>query len=223
MFSRSVSALRVRPWSGTLNPIKRIPQRQRDRRVCRARIHTVTLYTVCVMPAHLCGEAFRDIFAELSTLRQYCGENSIAISCVIVRLSICVCLKRPEGGMRWGGGGPHPNDSIVWTGRKHKSNLFHWQRKERTSPSFLQLSFSPVPPPPHPHPTLPLSSCSSHFPPSLLHPTLHPCMLTHLPHQPHCDGFVLLLCSVWQGNPRLEWGRGPTPSERRGVAGWMPR
>lgn len=41
-------------------------------------------------------------------------------------------------------GGSYPNGNIAWTGRKHKSNLFDWKRKERTSPSFLRLSFSRV-------------------------------------------------------------------------------
>lgn len=56
-----------------------------------------------------------------------------------------------------GGGGAHPNDGIAWTGRKHKSNLFHWQRKESAPPSpsssFLFLPCSHPPPPSSNSPT----------------------------------------------------------------------
>lgn len=159
---------------------------------------------------------WQDGSCGLSTLIQYSGENSVAISYIFCKFG------GPWSEAR--GGGSIPNDSLAWTGCKHKSNLFHWHRKERSPlPSSSFLFFSPTLPP---HPALPLSSCSSHFPPSV-HPTLHPCMPALLPLLlllwPQCDGFVLLLRSVWQGNPRLEWGRGPTPSEHWGVALWMPK
>lgn len=144
----------------------------------------------------------------VTTPSQYCGETSVAISCVIVRLSICVCLKRPEEG-----GGGHPNDRAL-TGCKHLSNLFYLQRKEKPPSPIPPAFFFPVPPP---HRILPLSSCSSHFP-----PTLHPCMVTHLPHQLQC-WLCFIVVQHLAGKPRLEWGRGLTLSEHWGVAVWMPR
>lgn len=54
-------------------------------------------------------------------------------------------------------------------------------------------------------PILPLSSCSSHFPPSLIPPCTPACTSTS-PFFLQCGAFVLLLCSIWQGTPH------PTPT-----------
>lgn len=97
-----------------------------------------------------------------------------------------VCLKRPSGG---GGGGL----TLTLTIEKHKSNLFYWQRKERTPPP---LPFFLVLPPRH-HPSSPTQQLFL----SLSAPPLQAV--------PEYDGFVLLLCSVRQGNPpRLDCMQG---------------
>ena len=52
-----------------------------------------------------------------------------------------LCTPKETRGWGRGWGGPHPNDGIAWTGRKHKSNLFHWQRKESAPPFLLPPAF----------------------------------------------------------------------------------
>lgn len=134
-------------------------------------------------------------------------ESSRAISCV----AMCYGC--------WGWGGWVFTLTIETLQATDIKVIYFTHREKRGTPSLIPtLPFFLSP-----RPTLPLSSCSSHFPPSL-RPTRHPpspCSSTpppHHHHQPQCDGFVLLLCSVWQGNPRLEWGKGPAPFCRPGCS-----
>lgn len=147
---------------------------------------------VCVV------QLFRDW--TLHTEPILCREQ-YSYKLVIVRLSICVCLKRPEGGS-------HPNDSIAWTGRKHKSNLFHWKRKEFPPPPSSSFLFLPCPPPSSNSPTQQLFLSLSALPP--------PCTPACSPTGPSV--MALFYCCAAFGRETPVWsGQGVRPPLNAGV------
>lgn len=113
--------------------------------------------------------------------------------------------RRRRGG---GEGHPHSNDRDL-TGRKHKSNLFYWQRKERTPPSF----FSRSSPRHHPNsPTQQLFLSLSALPPT--HPAAPHARLSSPPSSP----WVWWLCFIV-----VQRSAGKPPSGLRQGSGcpWM--